>query len=89
MIIMEEQTKSKIEERVVMLISQSTGKNSSEISMDLLIEDLSQDSIQLFEIVTLFEREFNSRVTYDDLMRIEKVGDIVEYAQKVLGAASK
>lgn len=85
---METVSRNETEARVIALIAQLLGKDPSEIHVDILVEDLSQDSIQLFEIVTLFEREFNSRVTYEDLMQIEKVGDIVDYAQKILEKGS-
>jgi acyl carrier protein len=76
--------KDEIEFRVRTLIAQSIDKAPHEISMDMRIEDLSRDSIQLFEIIMLFEREFATKVMYEDLVQIEYVRDIVDYVECVL-----
>ncbi len=81
---MEIKFKEEAEVRVRALLAQSLDKAPHEVSMNMRIEDLSRDSIQLFEIIMLFEREFDAKVTYEDLVQIEHVCDIVDYVERVL-----
>ncbi len=48
------------------------------VKMEQRIEDICEDSIQMFSLVMNFEKKFQYRVKYDDLMRIETIRDIAE-----------
>jgi len=68
-----------LENKVFKIISDSLGIVQNEVRLDSKIEELSQDSIQLFGLIMAFENEFQSKVQYEDLMKIETVGDIIGY----------
>lgn len=51
------------------------------ITLQSKIEDLTSDSIQLFELILAFEREFKAEADYTDLMAIETVADIITYLE--------
>lgn len=53
------------------------------IKLEAKIEDLSNDSIQLFELIIAFEKVFTTQVPYEDLMSIETVGDIIAYIENI------
>lgn len=58
------------------------GKPREVITLESKIEDLTNDSIQLFELILAFEREFKAEADYTDLMSIETVADVVAYLEK-------
>lgn len=51
------------------------------ITLQSKIEELTSDSIQLFELILAFEREFKAEADYTDLMAIETVADIITYLE--------
>ncbi len=71
-------------ERVLTLISTTTNKDRSEISLSSRVEDLSHDSLELFSLISTFEREFSLKAAYHDLLQIETVAHIIEYLTKHL-----
>lgn len=73
----------KIMHEVYGVISDNLHIPRSEITLDSKIEDLCKDSIQIFSLVMAFEKKFARRLQYDELIKIETVGDIVKYARKV------
>lgn len=73
-----EQTKAD----VLQILSVVLQKQPQDIDIDAPIESLSQDSIQLFEVILAFERSYDTKVDYEDLMKIETVTDIIAYIQK-------
>ena len=68
-----------LENKVFKIISDSLGIVQNEIKLDSKIEELSEDSIQLFGLIMAFENEFKAKVQYEDLIKIETVGDIIKY----------
>ena len=44
-----------------------------------VIEDLSADSIQLFELLLAFESTYLLKTSYDDVVRMRTVDDVVRY----------
>lgn len=69
--------------KVYRIIARSLEFNVKDIAPTDRLEDISDDSIQLFELVLAFEKEFNTQVKYEDLMQIETVGDILAYIERV------
>ncbi len=49
-----------------------------------LIDSLSADSIQLFELLLAFEKFYEIEAAYDDVLKLETVGDIVAYVSRVV-----
>lgn len=64
------------------IIHQATHVPLEKISSDAKLEDLVEDSIQLFQLILSFEEAFGMRAKYEDLMKIITVGDIVDYLRK-------
>ena len=71
-----------LEKRVLEIISNKLKIDRSKFGLDSEIEDLCQDSIQLFELIIALEKEFKKKAEYEDLMKIITVGDIVNYIKK-------
>lgn len=71
-------------ERVFTIVSNTTGVSPHKISETDRIEDLTEDSIKLFELLTNFEREFDHTVSYEDIATIETVEDIITYIERAV-----
>jgi len=71
-------------DRTHRLIVKTLALDTSTLNGDAELSELSRDSIQLFELVLAFEREFNLQASYDDLIRIITVDDIINYLEKRL-----
>ena len=72
----------KIQEKVLEIISKNLKIKLENINLNSKIEDLSKDSIQLFQLLIAFEKEFKRQVQYEDLMQIFTVRDIINYINK-------
>lgn len=48
-----------------------------------VIADLSADSIQLFELLLAFEKEYEVETVYEDVVKLHTVRDVVEYVGRV------
>lgn len=71
-----------LEERVVILVAVTLHQKEEDITLTTRIEDLAEDSIALFGLITAFEKEFDFEANYQDLLDIETVGDIIRYFEK-------
>ncbi len=69
--------------KVYEIIHQATRVPLEKISLNAELEDLVDDSIQLFQLILSFEEAFGMRAKYQDLMKIITVGDIVDYLKKI------
>lgn len=74
---------AEIKDEVVALIAQSLGMDAQTITEESGIADLSKDSIQLFELLLAFERVYDTKATYEDVVRLNTVRDIIEYVSKI------
>lgn len=74
-----------LEKKILKIIADNLNISKNEIRLDARIEDLSQDSMQLFGLIMVFEKEFDNRISYEDLIKIETVGDIINYINKFYG----
>ena len=68
-----------LKDRTRTLIARTLELDKEALRGDAELSELSRDSIQLFELVLAFEREFNLQASYDDLIRIITVDDIINY----------
>ena len=71
-----------MEQRVMVLVAETLHQKVEDITLATRIEDLAEDSIALFGLITAFEKEFNLEANYEDLLEIETVGDIIRYFEK-------
>ncbi|MFZ3031547.1 MAG: phosphopantetheine-binding protein [Candidatus Moraniibacteriota bacterium] len=73
-----------MEEKVRELIARTLKKNPEDILLTTNIDDLAEDSIALFTLISAFEKEFGVETEYKELINIETVGDIVLYLENIL-----
>ncbi len=69
----------KITERVYEVINKTLEGEKKVLTLEAKIEDICKDSIQIFGLIMAFEKEFQKKVTYEDLISIETVGDVIDY----------
>ena len=72
-------THPEVQNEVHELISRVLKQNQEAITDESRITDLSEDSIQLFELLITFEKFYEMSASYDDVVRLNTVGDIVSY----------
>ena len=69
-------------ERVQEIIAEKLDLDPEEITMESsLDDDLEADSLDVIEIITALEDEFNITFQQEDLQEIEKVSDLVSYIE--------
>lgn len=69
-------------EKVFDIITDVIGAAQDELNTDkLLVEDLSCDSLDIFEIVMNIEKEFDIRVSDDKYTDLKTVGDLVNLVE--------
>lgn len=69
-------------ETVLEVIGRVLKIDPATIRLDDMIENLAEDSVQLFSLILAFEQEYRLTVNYDELVEIETVGDIVAYIDR-------
>lgn len=73
-------------EKLKVIIAEVLNVDTEEISLDTtFIEDLGADSLDVFQIITGIEEEFDIEISNDDAEQIITVGDAVEQVQKMIG----
>ena len=67
-------------EDVIKVVAESLGVEADTITAETSFkEDLSADSLDLFELVMALEEEFGVEIPTEDLEQITTVGDVVKY----------
>ena len=67
-------------EKVKNIIVDQLGVNEDEVVMEAsFIEDLNADSLDIVELISAFEDEFNLEISDADAEKIATVGDAVEH----------
>lgn len=79
---------SAIDERLMTLLVQQTGKPRSEITADARLEDLGIESLDRFELALEIEEEFGFDFPDDEaLVELGTVQDLVDLVMKLEAAA--
>jgi acyl carrier protein len=74
------QEQNDVFEKVANIISRKTKVNKEEITLDSDFElDLKLDSLDIVEIVMAIEEEFDITIPDEDVQKLRKVKDAVEY----------
>ena len=69
-------------EKVQSIIADKLGMDESKISLESsLQEDLEADSLDVMDIITALEDEFEIEIPPEDLTDMEKVSDLVSYIE--------
>lgn len=67
-------------EKVKNIIVDQLGVNEDEVTLEAsFIEDLNADSLDIVELISAFEDEFNLEISDADAEKITTVGDAVEH----------
>ena len=65
------------------MISEKFGIDEAQITADTrIIEDLGADSLDLVDMLTIIEDDFNIVIPDEAAMNMRTVGDVVDYMQK-------
>ena len=69
-------------EDVIKVVAESLGVEADTITAETSFkEDLSADSLDLFELVMALDEEFGVEIPTEDLEQITTVGDVVKYIE--------
>lgn len=72
-----------IEERVINIIAEQMGVEKSQISRDTdIANDLGADSLDLAEMMIMFEEEFDIDIVEEEAQSITTVGQVIDQIQK-------
>ncbi len=76
-----------MKDRVMLIISEQLGCSIDDIDESKrFVEDLGADSLDIVELVMTIEDEFQATIPDDDALKIQTVGDAVEFLNKQLAA---
>lgn len=74
-----------MEEAVVLkIIAEQLGISADTITLDTTFADLDADSLDLFQIISALEEEYDLEFDNDEAEKISTVGDVVAYIEKAL-----
>ncbi|MBO8434440.1 MAG: acyl carrier protein [Tyzzerella sp.] len=64
---------------VISIIAEQLGVSESELKEETKFEDLGADSLDLFQIISALEEEFDVEFENDNAEKIKTVGDAIEF----------
>ena len=71
-------------EKIKALLAEELGVNADEITAETSFkEDLGADSLDLFELVTNLEEEYNIEIPAEQLEEMTTVGKIIDYLKSI------
>lgn len=71
-------------EKIKALLAEELGVNADEITAETSFkEDLGADSLDLFELVTNLEEEYNIEIPAEELENLTTVGKVIDYLKSV------
>jgi len=73
----------KISDEVKTLIASSLGIPTETVFDESFLSDLSEDSIQLFELLLAFEQAYGIETTYQDVVHMHTVKDVIQYVKHI------
>lgn len=69
-------------EKIQEMIAENLGVDKAQVVESAsFADDLSADSLDLFEMAMAFEEEFNIEIPAEDLEKLNTVGDVVKYIE--------
>lgn len=75
---------SEIRDTVSRIVAEVCMVPPETVYLEAKITDLSEDSIQLFELLLAFEKHYGLEADYEIVMQLETVSDIVTYVNRAL-----
>ena len=71
-------------EKIKALLAEELGVNADEITAETSFkEDLGADSLDLFELVTNLEEEYNIEIPAEQLEEMTTVGKVIDYLKSI------
>ncbi|HIW48818.1 MAG TPA: acyl carrier protein [Firmicutes bacterium] len=70
--------------QVIAVIAEQLGIPENDITEDTVFADLGADSLDLFQIISSLEEEFDIEFDNDEVEKIKTVGDAIEYVKKMV-----
>ena len=71
-------------EKIKSLLAEELGVNADEITEETSFkEDLGADSLDLFELVTNLEEEYNIEIPAEQLEEMTTVGKVIDYLKSI------
>jgi len=70
--------------QIIGIIVEQLGISESEITEDTAFTDLGADSLDLFQIISALEEEFNIEFENEDVEKIKTVSDAIEYVKAIV-----
>ena len=70
--------------QVISIIAEQLGVSESEITEETAFADLGADSLDLFQIISALEEEFNIEFDSEQVEKIKTVGDAMEYIKAAI-----
>ena len=67
------------ESKVMEIIAEQLGISASELEEDTILADLGADSLDLFQIISALEEEFEIEFDNEEAENLKTVGDAIEY----------
>ena len=67
------------ESKVMEIIAEQLGISASELDEDTVLADLGADSLDLFQIISALEEEFDIEFDNEEAENLKTVGDAIEY----------
>ncbi|HCT65193.1 MAG TPA: acyl carrier protein [Lachnospiraceae bacterium] len=67
--------------QVIAIIAEQLGIAETEITEDTVFADLGADSLDLFQIISALEEEFDIEFENEDVEKIKTVGDAIDYVK--------
>ncbi len=73
-------------EKVRDIISEQFNISEEEITLDMsFADDLNADSLDIFQVITAIEQEFEMEVSNEDAEKVFTVGDVVDFIKEQKG----
>ena len=69
--------------QIIAIIAEQLGISEAEITEETSFTDLGADSLDLFQIISAFEEEFNIEFENEDVEKIKTVVDAIEYIKNL------
>ncbi len=70
--------------QVIAIIAEQLGISENEITEETVFADLGADSLDLFQIISSLEEEFDIEFDNDEVEKIKTVGDAIEYVKNAV-----
>lgn len=72
------------ESKVMEIIAEQLGISASELEEDTILADLGADSLDLFQIISALEEEFEIEFDSEEAENLKTVGDAIEYIKSAV-----